>query len=86
MGKVASPKCLYCGEDSDDAYHTFFACTRWHDERTTMESALGTICSPDSIVEEMLKSEENWNAVGTYVEEVLRLKKNEEEELEQLSP
>lgn len=81
MGRKNSPKCDYCEED-DNADHTFFQCDRWETERREMWSTLGEVCSPDNVVDVMLRSEVNWDAVAKYVGRVLRTKKKEEQERE----
>ena len=39
--KVNTPRCKYCGYEKDDAEHTFFACSRWADERQRLEVMVG---------------------------------------------
>ncbi|XP_033212109.1 uncharacterized protein LOC117169713 [Belonocnema kinseyi] len=77
IGKVRSSDCRYCGWYRDDASHTFFTCDRWVEERTILETDIGSI-SPDNIIHKMLSSQENWQKVAVYVETVSREKKREE--------
>ncbi|RZF41235.1 hypothetical protein LSTR_LSTR010463 [Laodelphax striatellus] len=75
MGKVASPKCALCGVNGD-AKHTFFQCLHFQEEREEVSNRLGEL-SADSIIGKMLMKEELWSIVASYVEGVLRQKKNE---------
>ena len=70
MRKVGSPTCLYCGDEKNDAEHTFFDCGRW------LEDAVGHV-SPKSIVQVMLDKHENWALVSRFGEEILRIKKGD---------
>lgn len=76
MGKVASPKCALCGAEWDDAKHTFFQCLHFQEEREEVSNRLGEL-SADSIIGKMLMKKELWSIVASYVEGVLRQKKNE---------
>lgn len=77
MDKVSSPNCIYCNGERDDAEHTFFSCSRWHQKKNALETEVGSL-TPDNVVEVMLRNEENWDAVSGYVEAILRQKKAEE--------
>lgn len=75
--KTGSPECVYCGAESDSALHTFFVCDRWSEPRRRLEMEVGSI-TPENIVGLMLESEKKWSQVETFVEEVLKTKKKEE--------
>ncbi|KAJ8970334.1 hypothetical protein NQ317_017552 [Molorchus minor] len=60
----------------DDAYHTFFECTRFDAERRVLEGQIGHL-DPDTIVEAMIRSQDVWNKVEVFVRAVLLLKKPE---------
>ena len=77
MGKVRTPDCTYCGTDNDDAEHTIFVCPRWTVDRTRTELTIDSNITPDNIVGLMLQDNEKWTQVATYVETVLRGKKND---------
>lgn len=81
MRKTSSPECLYCPGQTDTAEHTFFACQRWAPERGTLRVQPGGTVSPDTIVQGMIADEETWNRTVRYVEEVLRRKKKDLDEL-----
>lgn len=71
MGKVRTKDCLYCGHDNDDAEHTFFNCEQWTDLRQRLEATEGAL-TPDNIIGVMLRSDESWTRVSTFVERILR--------------
>lgn len=75
MGKCITPFCLYEKEETiEDAEHTFFHCLQWREARTIVEEITERITT-ENIVEKRLRDDENWNAVATYCEHVLRTKK-----------
>jgi hypothetical protein len=76
MGKIRSPRCSYCPEEEDDTRHTFFECGRFDDDRRLLASTFG-VFTPDSVVGVMLESAEKWGAVASYVQKVLRTKRDE---------
>ena len=79
MDKVAQPDFAHCDWSLDDAQHTFFHCRKWSIEREALESELGAIITPDTIVELMLRDSKCWARVAVFVETVLRSKKQAEE-------
>ncbi|KAJ8975986.1 hypothetical protein NQ317_016232 [Molorchus minor] len=76
MGKVDDSTCIYEEFTVDDAYHTFFECTRFDAERRVLEGQIGHL-DPDTIVEAMIRSQDVWNKVEVFVRAVLLLKKPE---------
>ncbi|KAJ8969270.1 hypothetical protein NQ317_012910 [Molorchus minor] len=76
MGKVDNATCIYEEFTVDDAYHTFFECTRFDAERRVLEDQIGHL-DPDTIVEAMIRSQDVWNKVEVFVRAVLLLKKPE---------
>lgn len=76
MGKVASPACAYCGEEPDDAFHTFFVCGRFGRRRDSLAAEIGGF-TPECVVAKMVRSEGNWRAVAQYVQHVLTRKREE---------
>ncbi|KAJ8971898.1 hypothetical protein NQ317_000002 [Molorchus minor] len=76
MGKVDDSTCIYEEFTVDDAYHTFFECTRFDAERRVLEGQIGHL-DPDTIVEAMIRSQDVWNKVEAFVRAVLLLKKPE---------
>lgn len=76
IGKVESSKCIYGDSTNDDAEHTIFNCVKWQNERNSLESFLGNV-KAENIVSKMLESEKNWKEVTTFVEKILRKKKQD---------
>ena len=79
MGKAARPDCAHCDWPLDDAQHTFFHCIKWSAERGALESKLGVIITPDTIIGLMLRDSKCWAWVAIFIETVLRSKKQAEE-------
>lgn len=78
VGKVATPTCGYCGDTCDDARHTLYSCSSWRAQRENMMTKLGGNLNPGELVQEMLRSEDSWDAVAQFCEEVMRTKEAEE--------
>jgi hypothetical protein len=76
MGKVGSSRCLFCPERDDDVHHTFFECERFIEERRLLNSAVGPVFA-DTVVEVMLRGENEWREVFSYIHLVLRAKWDE---------
>ena len=76
LNRVRTPFCKSCGHDEDTAEHTFFECPRWNDFREQTEATIGTL-TPENVVGKMLRNEAGWGAVATFIERVLRLKREE---------
>lgn len=75
MRKCETPYCLYEeSEATDTAEHTFFECVRWVNNRQELEMSIGHI-TKDNLVEKMVQSQSQWNAVAKYCERILRTKK-----------
>lgn len=81
IGKKQTDICWYC-EDSDDAQHTFFHCSRWETQRETCWRVIGQQ-TPDTIVEAMLESQAAWHAVETMVSNILFQKAADERQWQQ---
>lgn len=76
MGKTRTANCKYCGNDKDDAEHSFFVCSRWQNERSTLERKVGKF-HPDHIIEKMLLDKERWKVVTEFIHMVLQRKKED---------
>lgn len=76
MGKMDSGVCLYCANETDDAYHTFFLCRKWAERRRELEMEIGEF-SPDTIIEKATDNDDHWNSLTRYVHYVLRTKKED---------
>ncbi|MBV2145506.1 MAG: hypothetical protein KTM48_02050, partial [Wolbachia endosymbiont of Pissodes strobi] len=73
-----SSLCRYCPEEQDDAYHTFFACPRWQNERRSAEIEARIELSPENIVKTMLQSPRMWNVICTMTSNIVTQKENDE--------
>ncbi|KAL1446337.1 hypothetical protein WDU94_000619 [Cyamophila willieti] len=71
------PKCRYCCAD-DSVEHTFFRCMRWQQHREQMNTQVHDIMNKNNIVSTMLRSEEHWKTVQTFVHTVLEQKEKDE--------
>ena len=76
MGKTRTANCKYCGNDNDDAEHSFLVCSRWQNERSTLERRVGKF-HPDNIIEKMLLDKERWKVVTEFIHMVLQRKKED---------
>lgn len=75
VNKCGTPFCLYEIDDViDDAEHTFFKCSRWHDKRRETENITGPL-SAENVIEIMMESEEKWKAVEKLCKHILKTKK-----------
>lgn len=80
MGKAGAPCCQYGDSPQDDANHTFFECSRWQVERRRLESEIGNI-TVNNIIGKMCNNEDTWELVCLYIEEVLKQKKREQDQI-----
>lgn len=63
FGKSTSPACVLCNGQNDDAKHTLFECDAFHVQRRNAEMTIGSDLTAENIVEIMLRSKANWEAV-----------------------
>ncbi|XP_068082884.1 uncharacterized protein [Anabrus simplex] len=75
LGLATSPVCIYYG-DIDDVLHTFFVCVHWLPQRRCLEVMQDELM-PGGIVSVMLRSQESWDQMAVYVENILRQKKKD---------
>lgn len=80
MGKVTSASCLYGESLKDDAEHNFFGCKRWNVERDNLQQSIGNF-TPDNIMQKMIEDTQQWTKVSSFVEKVLKLKKEDIDQL-----
>jgi len=78
--KLESPACIDCSAPCDDAEHAFFICDRWWRQRRELEAKLEEEFKPESAIEAMLKSSNNFSAINAFVDNVLKTRENEERE------
>lgn len=72
------PKCVDCLAPRDDAEHAIFRCDRWWKQRRELEVRIDRAFEPEAVVDAMLASQENWNAVGDFVNHILSRREEEE--------
>lgn len=65
FGKLAFPTCMFCEDPNDDAKHTLFECDAFHAQRRNIEMMAGSELIPENMMEVMLTSEANWDAIRT---------------------
>ena len=79
IGKELSSDCEYCGE-LDTAEHTVFNCVRWTADRDGVNRKIGRRIGPENVVELMLETPENWQAIQAYITKTMEAKEGEERE------
>lgn len=77
IGKSDTEECWYCGEP-DTPEHTVLECDRWSVLRGRMEDSIGGTLSSENIVPVMLEGERQWNAVQSFIEDIMGEKEREE--------
>ncbi|KAL4103770.1 hypothetical protein QTP88_019109 [Uroleucon formosanum] len=80
FGKLALPTCMFCENPHDDAKHTLFECDAFHAQRRNIEMTIGGELTPENMVEIMLTSEANWEAIRTHITMILKRKEEKERE------
>lgn len=58
-----TPYCPTCKDFEESPEHVMFQCQRFNLERTALYNKIGMSLNPDNVVEVMLKSQHNWDAV-----------------------
>ena len=78
MGKVNKAECIYGDSADDTSEHTIFECRRWAIERGCLLVQLGVrSLTPRNIIAVMLETEQKWNCVSAFVEQILTKKEKE---------
>jgi len=77
IGKEDSEICHHCGEAVDDAHHTLFVYPSWSSEREDVIRVLGAL-DQSTMVERMIESRTNWDAVAEFSSRVLSHKEEKE--------
>lgn len=84
IGKRATPWCWYCGHAVvDNPEHTLFWCKNWQREREELNNKIGINLDRNNIGDQMLKSEENWKAINSFITDVMKQKMKDEKSAEQ---
>lgn len=85
IGKADSPICTFCQEEEDSSEHTLQRCKEWEDERETLTSTIGEDLSLESVIREILLTEEKWQAFRTFAENVMSAKEEDERARERIA-
>lgn len=81
MRKMESAICVYCRRAIDNVEHTMMECEEWNLDRDALKAAINSAVNTESIVT-ALCSEEGWQAVNRFAQQVIG-KKEEDEKIEQ---
>ena len=76
--KLENSECLECGHNSEDARHTLFVCNKWDNNRRVLKTQIKSDITASNLVTLILSSEENWNHIKTYVQNIMKEKGKEE--------
>lgn len=72
--KRPTARCIYCeGDIEDTSEHTVFKCPKWEVERGRCWAVIGN-STPETIIERMLESDDNWLAVKDFARTVILAK------------
>ncbi|KAI4489765.1 hypothetical protein M0804_003947 [Polistes exclamans] len=86
IGRAASPRCFYCGDDEDDADHTLIVCREWTGERNALVRELGGMrLSLPGIVRASLNMPGGWAAFKAFARRVMRKKEQDERDRKWMS-
>lgn len=80
FGHENSPYCTEGCNVLEDAEHVFFQCPSFTNERNELQKTLGKDISPESLVNDMLTSEKNWDAVSKFATQILKTLRQREQE------
>lgn len=78
--RTGNPSCRYCNDPLDDVEHTIFKCDAWEAQRRRLRIITNTDIGPNNIIQTMLATTDNWNAVNEYINAVMS-KKEEDQRL-----
>lgn len=78
IGRDETPRCQHCEAEVDTAQHTLEECPSWDAQREVLTRTIGWDLSVSAVVDSMLESKENWDAVAAYCDQVLTIKEEAE--------
>ena len=78
LKKLENSECLECGHNSEDTRHTLFVCNKWDNNRRVLKTQIKSDITASNLVTLILSSEENWNHIKTYVQNIMKEKGKEE--------
>ncbi|XP_025262989.1 uncharacterized protein LOC112637435 [Camponotus floridanus] len=73
-GREPTTRCHHCEEERDTAQHTLEECPSWDDERRDLRQVVGDDLSLPIIVAKMVESEDAWDAMVSFCENVISQK------------
>lgn len=85
IGREPTTACHHCTALEDTADHTLAECSAWTDDRNEMTNSIGSDLSLTAVVDAMVNSEDGWQAVVAFCENVMSQKEAAEREREMLS-
>ncbi|GAB1869108.1 Reverse transcriptase [Camponotus japonicus] len=75
-------QCHHCEEERDTAQHTLADCPAWDAQRRVLIATVGGDLSLPAIVSQMVESEDAWDAMVSFCEQVMAQKEAAERERE----
>jgi hypothetical protein len=81
IGKKNTDSCWYC-PDRDDAEHTLFRCPRWDGLRLEAMQKTAEWPEKKNLVDLMLRSKEDWEAIAAMARKIMRIKEADERRLD----
>lgn len=78
IAKAETATCVFCEREDDSPDHTLQSCENWSEQRELLISLIGQDLSLETIIRQMLMSEENWKAFLTFADDVMLAKEEEE--------
>lgn len=82
--KSVSPACVFCGYGNDNAKYTLFSCDAWHVMKRRIGILVASELNSTNMVDLMLASKDNWDAISSFITTVLK-KKEEEKRVQQMA-
>lgn len=78
FGKLESSECWYCGAPTDDAEHTVFICDAGYSRRRRAEMTTQVELGVGNLIQTMLTSKDNWDAIADMIHGIMGSKEAEE--------
>lgn len=85
IGKAPTDRCTYCGE-TDSPEHTLFHCIKWEARRTTLGLRIGVDIDPENMIDTMLQSPSNWEAINEVLVQIISTKEKDGREGRDVNP
>ena len=80
--REATSICHHCKKEEDTAQHTLEFCPAWEEPRRILRLAIGERLAPEAVVEAMMRGHQEFIAVRSYCEQVMRVKVRAERDRE----